>query len=99
MTTNIILAIMLVIVIALGGICFAMFKMIEEMQKTIKIHNEWISTATNLFETISNEQDKGLFRLKVAEERILNLQNRTGQIQIKLRQMDNNTIYEVKDAE
>jgi len=99
MTTNIILAIMLVIVIALGGICFYLVGLVDKIKEQVKVHSEWLKIATDLLETISTEQDKGLFKLKVAEERILNLQNRTGQIQIKLRQMDNNTIYEVKDAE
>ncbi len=99
MTTNIILAIMLVIVIALGGICFYLVGLVDKIREQVKVHSEWLKIATDLLETISTEQDKGLFKLKVAEERILNLQNRTGQIQIKLRQMDNNTIYEVKDAE
>ncbi|MBR2554016.1 MAG: hypothetical protein IKE94_04045 [Aeriscardovia sp.] len=96
---TIVIAFMLVVIIALGGICFYLVGLVDEIREQVKIHSEWLSTATKLFENISTEQDKGLFRLKVAEERILNLQNRTGQIQIKLRQMDNNTIYEVKDGE
>ena len=96
---TIVIAFMLVVIIALGGICFYLVGLVDEIREQVKIHSEWLSTATKLFENISTEQDKGLFRLKVAEERILNLQNRTGQIQIKLRQMDNNTIYEVKHGE
>ncbi|MBR2554141.1 MAG: hypothetical protein IKE94_04685 [Aeriscardovia sp.] len=96
---TIVIAFMLVVIIALGGICFYLVGLVEEIREQVKIHSEWQKIATGLLETISTEQDKGLFRLKVAEERILNLQNRTGQIQIKLRQMDNNTIYEVKHGE
>lgn len=96
---TIVIAIMLVVIIALGGICFYLIGVTDDLREQVKIHFEWIDTATNLFETISTEQDKGLYRLKVAEERILNLQNRTGQIQIKLRKMDDSTIYEVKDGE
>ena len=82
---TIVIAFMLVVIIALGGICFYLVGLVDEIREQVKIHSEWLSTATKLFENISTEQDKGLFRLKVAEERILNLQNRTGQIQIKLR--------------
>ena len=94
---TIVIAIMLVVIIALGGICFYLIGLTDKIREQVQLHSEWQSTATNLLETISTEQDKGLYRLKVAEERILNLQNRTGQIQIKLRKMEDNTIYEVKD--
>lgn len=96
---TIVIATMLVVIIALGGICFYLVGLVEKIGEVINTHSEWQSIATDLLETISTEQDKGLFRLKVAEERILNLQNRTGQIQIKLRKMEDNTIYEVKDGE
>lgn len=96
---TIVVAIMLVVIIALAGICFYLLELIDNVREQVQLHREWLDTATKLFETISTEQDKGLYRLKVAEERILNLQNRTGQIQIKLKKMDSNTIYEVKDGE
>ena len=96
---TIVVAIMLVVIIALSGICFHLLSLTEKIREQVQLHREWLDTATKLFETISTEQDKGMFRLKAAEERILNLQNRTGQIQIKLRKMDENTIYEVKDGE
>jgi len=96
---TIVVAIMLVVIIALAGICFYLLELIDKIREQVQLHNEWQSIATDLLENISTEQDKGMFRLKVAEERILNLQNRTGQIQIKLKKMDSNTIYEVKDGE
>lgn len=96
---TIVVAIMLVVIIALAGICFYLLELIDKVREQVQLHNEWLSIATDLLENISTEQDKGMFRLKVAEERILNLQNRTGQIQIKLKKMDSNTIYEVKDGE
>lgn len=96
---TIVIAFMLVVIIALGGICFYLLELIDKVREQVKIHSEWQKIATNLLETISTEQDKGLFRLKVAEERILNLTNKTGQMSVKLKKMDANTIYEVKDAE
>lgn len=96
---TIVVATMVVVIIALAGICFYLLELIDKVREQVQLHSEWQDTATKLFETISNEQDKGMFRLKAAEERILNLQNRTGQIQIKLRKMEDSTIYEVKDGE
>jgi len=103
---TIVVAIMLVVIIALSGICFYLLDLTDKMRQQVQLHSEWQSTATDLFGTLSNQQDKNTFRLNfdedrlaVAEERILNLQNRTGQIQIKLKKMDSNTIYEVKDGE
>lgn len=96
---TIVVATLVVVVIALSGICFYLLQLTEKIRQEVELNTEWQSTATDLFETISTEQDKDKYRLSVAEERILNLQNRTGQIQIKLRQMDANTIYEVKDGQ
>ena len=96
---TIVVAIMLVVIIALAGICFYLLGLIDKIREQVQLHSEWLKTATNLFETISTEQDKGLFRLKVAEERILNLQNKTAQTEIKVKRMAENSVYEVKNAE
>ena len=96
---TIVIAFMLAVIIALSGICFYLLGLVGNIIEQVQLHSEWQNTATDLLETISTKQNKGLFRLMVAEERILNLQNRTGQIQIKLRKMEDNTIYEVKDGE
>lgn len=99
MTTNIVLAFLLVGNIATFGCLYYMTKRLENNEKAMNLLREYAKTCGDLSTITANEQDKIKFRLKAAEERILNLQNRTGQIQIKLRQMDNNTIYEVKDGE
>ena len=99
MTTNIVLAFLLVAEIATFGCLYYTTKRFENNEKAMNLLREYAKTFGDLSIITANEQDKLKFRLKVAEERILNLQNRTGQIQIKLKQMDNNTIYEVKDAE
>lgn len=96
---TIVVATMVVVIIALCGICFYLLQLTDKLREQTKIQGEWQKTATELLDVIGKEQDKDKYRLSVAEERILNLQNRTGQIQIKLRQMDANTIYEVKDGQ
>lgn len=99
MTTNIVLAFLLVAEIATFGCLYYMTKRFENNEKAMNLLREYAKACGDLSTITANEQDKLKFRLNVAEERILNLQNRTGQIQIKPRQMDANTIYEVKDGE
>lgn len=99
MTTNIVLAFLLVAEIATFGCLYYMTKRLENNEKAMNLLREYAKTCGDLSTITANEQDKLKFRLNVTEEKILNLQNRTGQIQIKLKQMDNNTIYEVKDGQ
>lgn len=98
MVSQIALACLLIGQIALGGVCFTLYRMIEEMKKTINIHNEWLSTATHLFENISAEQDKHTAQIGVTEERVLNLQNKTGQISIQIKKLANNAVYEADNG-
>lgn len=99
MTTNIVLACLLVLQIGTGIVLTWLIREREEATKKIELYQEWIKTISDLATVTANEQDKILYRLSVAEERILNLTNKTGQMSVKLKKMDANTIYEVKDAE
>ena len=91
--------VLLLFAIILAGIQFYEFKLIEDLEKANEQYKELVKVISDLAKFTANEQSKGLRRLSVAEERILNLQSRTGQMQIKLKKMDANAIYEVKDGE
>ena len=96
---TIVLALMLVTNIALAGSIYFVSKTIENYYKELDLLKEYTKACGDLAKVTADEQDKILYRLSVAEERILNLTNKTGQMSVKLKKMDANTIYEVKDAE
>ena len=98
MTTNIVLAFLLVANIATFGCIYYMTKRLENNEKAMNLLREYAKTCGDLSTITANEQDKIKFRLKAAEERILNLQNKTGQLSIQVKKMAEKAVYEADNG-
>lgn len=98
MVSQVALGILLIGQIALAGCVIYLHNSLEKTTKIMEDFHELFQINRDLVGAISEEQDKMALRLKVAEERIMNLQNKTGQISVQVKKMANNAVYEADNG-
>ena len=98
MVNQIALAILLVGQIALAGCVIYLKSSLEKVTGILEDFHELFQINRDLVGEISEQQDKMALRLKVAEERIMNLQNKTGQISIQVKKMSEKAVYEADNG-
>lgn len=97
MVNQIALGILLVGQIALAGCVIYLHNSLEKATKILEDFHELFQINRDLVGEISDQQDKIAMRLKVAEERIMNLQNKTGQLSIQMKKMAEKAVYEAEN--
>lgn len=98
MVNQIALALLLIGQIALAGCVIYLRSALDKTTHIIEEYYELFKINRDLVGTMSEEQDKMALRIKVAEERIMNLQNKTGQISIQVKKLANNAVYEADNG-
>ena len=98
MVSQIALACLLIGQIALAGCVIYLKNSLEKVTKILEDFHELFQINRDLVGEISEQQDKMALRLKVTEERVLNLQNKTGQISIQIKKLANNAVYEADNG-
>jgi len=98
MVNQIALAILLVGQIALAGCVIYLKSSLEKVTGILEDFHELFQINRDLVGEISEQQDKMALRLKVAEERIMNLQNKSGQISIQVKKMAEKAVYEADNG-
>lgn len=99
MVSQIALGLLLVGQIALAGCVIYLHNSLEKVTGILEKYRELFQITKDTLQLISMEQDKHALRLKVAEERILNLQNKSGQMSIQMKKMAEKTVILEADHE
>lgn len=97
MVNEIALGILLIGQIALAGCVIYLKTSLEKVTDILEWYRELFQINRDLVGEISDQQDKMAMRLKVAEERLLNLQNKYGQLSIQMKKLADNAIYEAEN--
>ena len=98
MVNQIALGILLVGQIALAGCVIYLRNSLDKATSILEDFHELFQINRDLVGEISDQQDKMAMRLKVAEERIMNLQNKTGQLSIQVKKMAEKAVYEADNG-
>ena len=98
MVNQIALGILLVGQIALAGCVIYLKTSLDKVTGILEDFHELFQINRDLVGEISDQQDKMALRLKVAEERIMNLQNKTGQLSIQVKKMAEKAVYEADNG-
>lgn len=94
MVNQIALALLLIGQIALAGCVIYLKTSLEKVTDILERYRELFQITKDTLQVISTEQDRHTAQLEASEERILNLQNKTGQISIQMKKLANNAVYE-----
>ena len=98
MVNEIALGILLVGQIALAGCVIYLRNSLDKVTGILEDFHELFQINRDLVGEISDQQDKMAMRLKVAEERVLNLQNKYGQLSIQVKKMAEKAVYEADNG-
>ena len=98
MVNQVALGILLVGQIALAGCVIYLRNSLDKVTGILEDFHELFQINRDLVGEISDQQDKTALRLKAAEERIMNLQNKTGQISIQVKKMAEKAVYEADNG-
>lgn len=97
MVNQVALGILLVGQIALAGCVIYLRNSLDKVTGILEDFHELFQINRDLVGEISDQQDKMAMRLKVAEERLLNLQNKYGQLSIQVKKMAEKAVYEAEN--
>lgn len=98
MVNQIALGILLVGQIALAGCVIYLKTSLEKVTDILEKYRELFQITKDTLQVISIEQDKHTAQIGITEERVLNLQNKYGQLSIQVKKMANNAIYEADNG-
>ena len=98
MVNQIALGILLVGQIALAGCVIYLKTSLEKVTDILERYRELFQITKDTLQVISIEQDKHTAQIGITEERVLNLQNKYGQLSIQMKKMANNAIYEAENG-
>lgn len=98
MVNQIALGILLIGQIALAGCVIYLKTSLEKVTDILERYRELFQITKDTLQVISTEQDRHTAQLEASEERILNLQNKTGQISIQMKKLANNAVYEADNG-
>ena len=98
MVNQVALGILLIGQIALAGCVIYLREALDKTTDILERYRELFQITKDTLQVISAEQDKHTAQIGVTEERVLNLQNKTGQISIKIKKLANNAVYEADNG-
>ena len=98
MVNQIALAILLVGQIALAGCVIYLRNSLDKVTGILEKYRELFQITKDTLQVISIEQDKHTAQIGITEERVLNLQNKYGQLSIQMKKLANNAIYEADNG-
>ena len=98
MVNQVALGILLIGQIALAGCVIYLKTSLDKVTGILEDFHELFQINRDLVGEISDQQDKIALRLNVAEERIMNLQNKTGQLSIQVKKMAEKAVYEADNG-
>ena len=98
MVNQVALGILLIGQIALAGCVIYLRNSLDKVTGILEDFHELFQINRDLVGEISDQQDKTALRLKAAEERIMNLQNKTGQLSIQVKKMAEKAVYEADNG-
>ena len=98
MVNQIALGILLVGQIALAGCVIYLRNSLDKATDILEKYREMFLITRDIVQIISTEQDKHTAQIGITEERVLNLQNKYGQLSIQMKKLANNAIYEADNG-
>ena len=98
MVNQIALGILLVGQIALAGCVIYLKTSLEKVTDILERYRELFQITKDTLQVISIEQDKHTAQIGITEERLLNLQNKYGQLSIQMKKLANNAVYEADNG-
>lgn len=98
MVNQVALGILLVGQIALAGCVIYLKTSLEKVTDILERYRELFQITKDTLQVISTEQDRHTAQLEASEERILNLQNKTGQLSIQVKKMAEKAVYEADNG-
>ena len=98
MVNQVALGILLVGQIALAGCVIYLRNSLDKVTDILERYRELFLITKDALQVISTEQDRHTARMEVTEERLLNLQNKYGQISIQVKKMAEKAVYEADNG-
>lgn len=98
MVNQVALGILLVGQIALAGCVIYLKTSLEKVTDILERYRELFQITKDTLQVISIEQDKHTAQIGITEERILNLQNKYGQLSIQMKKMAEKAVYEADNG-
>lgn len=98
MVNEIALGILLVGQIALAGCVIYLKTSLEKVTDILERYRELFQITKDTLQVISIEQDKHTAQIGITEERVLNLQNKYGQLSIQMKKMAEKAVYEADNG-
>ena len=98
MVNEIALGILLVGQIALAGCVIYLKTSLEKVTDILERYRELFQITKDTLQVISIEQDKHTAQIGITEERVLNLQNKYGQLSIQVKKMAEKAVYEADNG-
>lgn len=97
MVNQVALGILLVGQIALAVCVIYLREALDKTTDILEKYREMFRITRDIVQIISTEQDKHTAQIGITEERLLNLQNKYGQLSIQMKKLANNAIYEAEN--
>ena len=98
MVNQVALGILLVGQIALAGCVIYLKASLEKVTDILERYRELFQITKDTLQVISIEQDKHTAQIGITEERVLNLQNKYGQLSIQMKKMAEKAVYEADNG-
>lgn len=98
MVNQVALGILLVGQIALAGCVIYLKTLLEKVTDILERYRELFQITKDTLQVISIEQDKHTAQIGITEERVLNLQNKYGQLSIQMKKMAEKAVYEADNG-
>ena len=98
MVNQVALGILLVGQIALAGCVIYLKTSLEKVTDILEKYRELFQITKDTLQVISIEQDKHTAQIGITEERVLNLQNKYGQLSIQVKKMAEKAVYEADNG-
>lgn len=97
MVNQIALALLLIGQITLAGCVIYLKEALDKTTDILEKYREMFRITRDIVQIISTEQDKHTAQIGITEERVLNLQNKYGQLSIQVKKMAEKAVYEAEN--
>jgi hypothetical protein len=98
MVNQVALGILLIGQIALAGCVIYLRNSLDKVTGILEKYRELFQITKDTLQVISTEQDRHTAQMEVSEERLLNLQNKYGQLSIQMKKMAEKAVYEADNG-
>lgn len=98
MVNQVALGILLIGQIALAGCVIYLREALDKTTDILERYRELFQITKDTLQVISTEQDRHTAQMETTEERVLNLQNKYGQLSIQMKKLANNAVYEADNG-